>query len=168
MQNIGNEMAMMQQGQQQAAPAQQPMGQSQAPMPGVGQADSSEGGPENGMGGDANIAAQIEQHMDSLKPVQKAFIAQYLTPELTQIMGMVLGQEAFDYFKQFADPELILVPLPRKQVMEQLQAQQQNSGEAPPAQAGMDEAESNTQEEPEMSNQSSGSLIGSMKTAKAT
>lgn len=61
-----------------------------------------------------SIQKNIESHLDSLDSKQQEFIAAHLTPEISQMFGLLLGQEAYDFFKNYENPEVILVPMPRK------------------------------------------------------
>lgn len=53
---------------------------------------------------DDSIQSGIEEHLNSLPPEQQDFLAQYLTPELAALFGIVLGKESYDYFAQYANP----------------------------------------------------------------
>lgn len=61
----------------------------------------------------AQIEEMLEQRMSELPDQQKAFIAKYLTPELSLILGIILGQESADYFANLADPSKMLTVVPR-------------------------------------------------------
>lgn len=63
-----------------------------------------------------NVIKNIEKHMDQLSSEQQDFIVAHLTPEFAGIMGLILGQEAFDFFNKYADPNKILVPMSREEV----------------------------------------------------
>lgn len=86
------------------------------------------------------LMAKLEDHLNKLPPQQKAYLSKYLTPELVIIFGIVLGNEAFDYFKKFANPKNMLVVQPRPQQApgqpQQGPAPQQNTPPQPQAQAG--------------------------------
>ena len=61
-----------------------------------------------------SIKKNLESHLDSLGPEQQEFIAAHLTPEIAGVFGLVLGQEAYDFMSQYANPDVVLVPMPRK------------------------------------------------------
>lgn len=61
-----------------------------------------------------SIKKNLETHLDSLGPEQQEFVAAHLTPEIAQVFGLVLGQEAFDFFNQYTNPDVVLVPMPRE------------------------------------------------------
>lgn len=77
--------------------------QSTAGEPQTAPAASPEAAPQEG-----GLAAQIEQHLSQLPDEQKAYLANYLTPELVNIMGILLGEEAAQFFSQYADPSKTL------------------------------------------------------------
>jgi len=60
----------------------------------------------------AGVGSQIEQHLNALPDEQKAYLAQYMTPELVTIMGILLGEEAAQFFSQYADPSKTLTVAP--------------------------------------------------------
>lgn len=92
---------------QQQAPAQQQTQPSPATQP---KPSGRAGQPYN-----AQVLQMIEQHLNSLPQDQQQFLHQYMTPELAKLFGIVLGQEALDYFSKFADPKMMLVVQPRPQ-----------------------------------------------------
>lgn len=67
------------------------------------------------------------QHLDSLPEEGKAYVAQYLTPEIAKWAGYVLGSdEVYKYFSELADPNITLIPVPTEVAQ---QMAQQNSSE---------------------------------------
>lgn len=80
----------------------------------------------------------IEQQLDALPDQDKAFLAQYLTPEFVYAMGLV-NPDAAQYLSQFVDKSKILVPLNREKAVQlKQQLDQQNSkpqGQPAPQQA---------------------------------
>lgn len=62
---------------------------------------------------DDTVAQGIEAHLNKLPENQQAFLTHFLSPELTTILGMLLGKEAFDYFAPYTDPNKMLVVQPR-------------------------------------------------------
>lgn len=62
---------------------------------------------------DPQVQQALEQHLNSLPDVQKAFINHYLTPETVTLMGIVGGVEVYDYFKKYTDPSKMAVIVPR-------------------------------------------------------
>lgn len=111
-----------QQTQQGGPPQMAPQGN---PPPAPTVAPQHGGKPSGRIGQDYNpqILAHIEQHLTQLPDQQKAFLVQYMTPELAIILGIIIGQEAYDYFNQQADPSKMLVVQPRPQPQQQTQGQ---------------------------------------------
>lgn len=66
--------------------------------------------------GDPQTAQIIQGRLDELKEDERDFVFSHLTPELAALFGLVFGQEAFDVFNGLADPNLVLVPMPRDQL----------------------------------------------------
>lgn len=122
--------------QQSPAPVQ-PQGQppqAQSAAPAQLPAQGAQGAPSGRKDQPYNpkVLPLIEQHLNQLPQPQQAFLTHYMTPELAILFGIVLGQEALDYFKKFADPKLELIVQPRQG--QQGGAQQPAQGQ-PPAQA---------------------------------
>lgn len=82
-------------------------------------------------GGAGNGLQELETHMDSLPDEQKAFVADNLTPEIAQVLGIILGPEAYNYFAPLADSSKALIPVPRELVEQQLS--QQNTSTTQPS-----------------------------------
>ena len=61
------------------------------------------------------IMKGLEQHLNTLPPQQQKYLSSFMTPELAVLFGIVIGQEAFDYFKKFVDPNKMLTVVPRPQ-----------------------------------------------------
>ena len=49
---------------------------------------------------DDDIATNIEAHLNSISDAQKAFLVDNLNPTNITLLGIVNGQEVFDYFMQ--------------------------------------------------------------------
>lgn len=79
------------------------------------------------------LIAHLENHLTKLPDDQKAFLVQYMTPELAILFGIVIGNEGYDYFSKFADPQKMLVVQPRPEQQPQQTAPQQAQ---PSAQSG--------------------------------
>lgn len=47
---------------------------------------------------DDNIKKNLEEHLNFLPVPQKSYLLEHLTPEAVNILGIVNGQEVFDYF----------------------------------------------------------------------
>lgn len=74
----------------------------------TGESAPTSGGMEAPQAAGDGIGSQIEQHLSQLPDEQKAYLAQYLTPELANIMGILLGEEAAQFFSQYVDPSKTL------------------------------------------------------------
>lgn len=60
---------------------------------------------------DTTSIDSIETHMASLPEVQKAFVLQYLAPELVELVSLITGEQAYkEYFGELVNPNLMLVP----------------------------------------------------------
>lgn len=108
------------QGQQPQTPQPQgniPAQQGQTPQQGQSKGDAAY---------DAKVAPLVEAHLSKLPDEQKAYLVQFMTPELAVIFGILLGQEAFQYFNQFVDPKKQLTVVPRQE-----QQGQQGAAQAP-------------------------------------
>lgn len=78
------------------------------------------------------IITNLTAHLDSLADPDKQFLAEHLTPEFVRAIGLINGPEVAEYLNQFANPNKVLVPVPR-QIAEQYLAQQQaEQGKAAP------------------------------------
>lgn len=99
------------------------------PMAPEAQADPNAQGQPSGRAGqpyNPAIMQEIDSHIAQLQPQQLDYLAHYMTPELSLLFGIVMGQEAFDYFKQYADPQRELVVQPKtKQLPNSPQGPQQ-------------------------------------------
>lgn len=86
-------------------------------------------------GGDENMLEELKAHMDSLPPEEKEFVAAHLTLETARLLGVLTGSpDVAEYFGQLADPNIVLVPVPRekaKQLAQALQQEQAQSQQAP-------------------------------------
>lgn len=81
------------------------------------------------------ITMAIEEQMSSLPDNQKAAVMAHLTPEIADVLGIILGPEAHQYFRRMADDSMMLVPIPREEAMalrESQQAQQMEAQESSP------------------------------------
>lgn len=76
----------------------------------------------------------IEQHLNSLPDEQKQYLGQYLTPELAVLFGIVLGNDAYNYFKQYVDPNKQLTVTAREGQQNPQQPQQAPQGPVNPVQ----------------------------------
>lgn len=77
---------------------------------------------------------QMIQHLDSLPEEQKAFFAQYLSPETAKCYGILLGdQQAYEYFANLADPNITLIPVPRDALEGQMNSSEGNPQAMQPA-----------------------------------
>lgn len=121
-----------------------------------GQAQQDQGQPQSG-NNEADIHAELESRLNSLPPIQQAFISHYLTPETVTLMGIVGGIEVYNYFKQYTDPNKIAVVMPRSNVPQGGQALQDDQNAenadlsnktAPQAQPAPDQNASQQQEAP--------------------
>lgn len=81
----------------------------------------------------SQLLGHLENHLSKLPDDQKAYLVQYMTPELAILLGIVIGNEGYDYFSKFADPQKMLVVQPRPEQQPQQTAPQQAQ---PPAQSG--------------------------------
>lgn len=94
-----------------------------------------DGAPEDG---GAGLVQELEAHLDSLQNNDKAFLAEHLTPEFVRAIGLINGPEVAQYLSQFADPNKVLVPVPRELAEQYLaQAQGQAAPQPQPQQQGM-------------------------------
>ncbi len=103
------QQVMQPQAQPQQAPHMPPQ-QQPAKSDGKGKPSGREGQPY-----DDNILKSIEQHLNSVPPDQQAFVAKYMTPEMAIVLGIIIGNEAYDYFSKFADPSKMLAVTQRPQ-----------------------------------------------------
>lgn len=85
--------------------------------------------------GGAAIIQELEAHLDQIPDQDKAFLAEHMTPEFIRAIGLINGPEVAQYLNQFADPNKVLVPVPR-QIAEQYLAEQQSQQGGSPAQQG--------------------------------
>jgi len=81
----------------------------------------------------SNVAKQIEDHLNSIPDEQKQFLAQYLTPELAVIMGILLGEEAAQAFSQYVDPNLTLTAVPAQATTGEMGGQSQAAAPSQPS-----------------------------------
>lgn len=91
-------------------------------------AASPEAAPQEG-----GLATQIEQHLSSLPDEQKAYLANFLTPELVNIMGILLGEEAAQFFSQYADPSKTLTVVPSQGASGEMGGQPQAAAPSQPS-----------------------------------
>jgi hypothetical protein len=68
------------------------------------------------MQGGASPVDEMRQHLAQLPDEQKAYLADIMTPEVATAFGIVLGDEAYQYFSSIADTTKVLVPVPRSEV----------------------------------------------------
>ena len=77
-------------------------------------------GPEGAAVADTGITAALESQLNAIPDDQKLFVSEHLTPEISAVFGFVLGEEAFNFFNQFADPTRVLIPMDRAAAEKQL------------------------------------------------
>lgn len=94
------------------------------------------------------LMAKLEDHLNKLPPEQQKYLTQFMTPELAIIFGIVLGHEAFDYFKKFADPKKQLVVQPSQQGQQPPQGGQPPQQNPQPQQAQGQLAQAQPQQQP--------------------
>ena len=114
--------------------------QQQAPQ-GKQKPSGREGQPYN-----PQILKSIEQHLNTVPPEQQQFVSKFMTPELAQILGIIIGQEAYDYFNKFADPNMQLTVVQRQQQGSSPATQPPQQGQQPqgqPAQSAQPQPQSN-------------------------
>jgi hypothetical protein len=75
---------------------------------------------------------EIQAHLDALPDEAKAFLAEHLTPEFVQAIGFISGPEVANYLNKYADPDKVLVPVPRKVAEENLAKMQAQTGGGQP------------------------------------
>ncbi len=115
---------------QEQMPAQaQPQPQAQpAPQPAPQGAMAPEGGAAPEV---QQVLAGFQEHLASLPQEQAELVSEHMTPEMTQILGIIFGPEVGEFFNQFADPSIILVPVEREAFMAEVQAGQQGGQQTP-------------------------------------
>ena len=115
------------------APSMTPPGSGQAPAPDMSVNNDGSQPQGNPQGGQPQSPAvqQLQQRLDSLPDQDKALVAQYMTPEIIKVIGLMSGnQDVTQYLSQFADTKNVLVPVPREQATAYLQKlQQQQQGQ---------------------------------------
>ena len=82
---------------------------------------------------------EIAAHLDNLPDEGKAFLAEHLTPEFVTAIGLISGPEVAQHLMKYADPDKVLVPVPRKVAEENLAAMksQVSGGQPQPTQQAM-------------------------------
>ncbi len=108
-------------------PASTPAPQDAQAAPAEGTAPAGQESPDA-----QTIQKNLAAHLDQLSDGDKQFLAEHLTPEFVRAIGLINGPEVAQYLNQFADPNKVMVPVPR-QVAEQFLAQQKQ-GQAPQGQ----------------------------------
>ncbi len=88
---------------------------------------------QNGQANKEEIAKNLAAHLDQIPDDQKQFLAEHLTPEFVRAIGIINGPEVAEYLGQFADPNKVLVPVPRE-IAEKFLAEQQQGQSAPQGQ----------------------------------
>ncbi len=66
------------------------------------------------------IAEAMEEALDNLNIEMKQFAATHFTPEIAMFIEAWLGPEAGDVVMKYADPDIVLLPVPRKEAEEML------------------------------------------------
>lgn len=67
---------------------------------------------------EGDMGPAFDEILSSLPDNQKAFIAEYATPELALLMGVMFGDSAKDYFASIADESKVLVPMSQAHMRE--------------------------------------------------
>lgn len=150
------------QGQQAQAPQAAPQagatqGGMMAPQPGGDASGEPDGGPlpgdQGAPQGGQNVASQsaaqndatiqaLQTQLQGMSPDDKQFFAAHMTPEVVKVIGLINGPVVAGYLGRFADPNKVLVPVPR-QMANQIAAKMQSQGQSPqgpsdaPQQGGM-------------------------------
>ena len=64
---------------------------------------------------DEQVIQTLQDRMDELDDGKKALIVEYLSPELSQIMGLLFDSPKVQaFFDSMSDPNITLVPVPKK------------------------------------------------------
>lgn len=118
----------MQQPQQAPQGQSAPQGQAQPQSAGnvdqqVQSAMGGQGGTSGQQGG-GDLQNQIDQGLNALPDKDKQFVAKMLTPETVHLFSLLFGPQIAQALSKYADPETILVPVPRQQFMQQMQGGQ--------------------------------------------
>lgn len=107
------------------------------------------------IGDEGELTAELDAHLNSIPQEQQVFLAQYLTPELATVMGILLGPEGFEFFNNLADENVQLVPMDRAKVQEQLAGE---TGPGPASGAVVPPQQTNTPVTPPPAGPTSGPL----------
>jgi hypothetical protein len=75
-----------------------------------------------------NIDEAIDNALNGLSDPEKAFIGAHLTPEITKFVGILFGDAIEGSLSRYADPNMILIPMDRSKVEEQLSAKGAGQG----------------------------------------
>ena len=102
-------------------------------QPGSGEPDMSPSQPDQ-----QGQTSDIQQRLDALPDHDKAFLAQYLSPEFNYAVGLIAGPDVAQYLNQFSDPNKVLVPVNRQEAARIQQAIQQDKGSPQGAPQGAD------------------------------
>ena len=77
---------------------------------------------KNGVDDVGPTEEEIAAHLDNLPDEGKAFLAEHLTPEFVTAIGLISGEAVAQHLMKYADPDKVLVPVPRKVAEENLAA----------------------------------------------
>lgn len=79
-------------------------------------------------GGGQDMLAELQSHLDALPKDEKEFVASYLTPETARLLGVLTGSnDVLEYFTRLANPNVVLVPVPRDKAQQFAAAVQGNA-----------------------------------------
>jgi hypothetical protein len=85
--------------------------------------------------GQPQMGKLIDQALSGLPDNERSFMAEMLTPETVHMISILFGDEYAKELKRYADPSVILVPVPRDEYMAKMQGQQGMQGQESPAPA---------------------------------
>lgn len=84
-----------------------------------------------------DVTAALTEVIDKLSPEGKQLLDNFLTPEFSEVMGLMFGQLVGNFFQSIANPNIVLVPTDRQTVSQEggnppaTPIQQQQAGGAP-------------------------------------
>ena len=108
-----------------------------------------------------DVNGELGKVIDALPEEGKALLSSFLTPEFGELMGLLLGAPVKDYLNEFIDPSIILVPMERAKVEQEIAGLQQNTAPAgAPAPAAASPASQPSQAQPAGVSQPSGPSMG--------
>ena len=68
------------------------------------------------------IGDALESKLNNLDEETKSMIADMLTPEIANMIGHMFGNSVYEYLVDKTNKDIILIPMPRKLVQEQIMA----------------------------------------------